>query len=102
MRLGQVQSKSAMGLKRPSRLFLMRVFEGASGTGLLLELDDVLEDLGGTESTLGSEGQDVVEMACRVVHAELVEVIGEGSHSLFSGGVVRRGRERVVGDQGVQ
>ena len=62
MAVGQFQSKSAMGLNFSRRTAREASFQAAAGAVLLLDVGDVLEDLGGSPALLGREGDEVVEL----------------------------------------
>ncbi len=103
--VGQAQSKSAMGLKRPRRLRRDAALEAAARAVLLLELDDVLEELRSDSSAAWSRAR-------RGRRAGRRWRAGRGRASESRAQVIRRhrrsslpsagGRERVVGGERVR
>ena len=70
MRLGQAQSKSLIGVKRPRRLRARRRSRLRRVRSCCSRLDEMLEELGGAPAALGGEGDEIVEVGGGVVQAE--------------------------------
>jgi hypothetical protein len=91
--LGPVPVEVAHGQEAADAATEQAAFEAAAGAFLLLELGEVLEELGGAPAALGGERDDIVEMGGGVAQAETLEGVRQWGHrggsSLGGDGVSR-------------